>query len=240
LAEHAYAGTELELFAEARRWKERLARELGPYLRGHVLEVGAGLGGTTRALVRAGGVRAWTALEPDAVLRARLEEAARALGAEHGIPVRARGETMAELDASERFDAIAYVDVLEHIADDRRELALAAEHLAPGGRLLVLAPAHAVLFSEFDRHVGHHRRYDRRSLRALAPPGLALARLRYLDSVGLLASLANRLLLRAPVPTRRQVRLWDGWMVPASGVLDRLSFGSIGKSVLAVWRRLDN
>jgi 2-polyprenyl-3-methyl-5-hydroxy-6-metoxy-1,4-benzoquinol methylase len=43
------------------------------------------------------------------------------------------------------------IDVLEHIEDDKSELARAVSHLRPGGRLVVLSPANQWLFSEFDR-----------------------------------------------------------------------------------------
>jgi len=237
LAELEYVGGELELFAAARNWKRRLARELAPHLGGHVLEVGAGLGGTTASLLAGARVTAWTALEPDAELFARLARALPELVRTHGVPVHARRGTLGELGAEEHFDALLYVDVLEHIEDDRGELARAAAHLAAGGRLVVLAPAHQALYSEFDARIGHFRRYDRRSLAALAPGGTELVRLAYLDSVGWLASLANRLLLRRALPTPAQIRLWDGVLVPLSGVLDRLLCGRFGKSVLAVWRR---
>jgi SAM-dependent methyltransferase len=234
---HEYRGGELELFARATNWKDYVARACAPFLRGHVLEVGAGLGATTRHLVHGEHVRAWTALEPDAELFAVLEPAARELALRCGLPVNARAGVLADLPEGPSFDAILYMDVLEHIADDRGELAGAASRLVPGGNLVVLAPAHAALFSEFDAQVGHHRRYDKRGLRALGPAGAALVLLRYLDSVGMLASLANRLLLRRALPPARQIALWDGLMIPASRVLDRLSFGVLGKSILAVWTR---
>ena len=232
-----YRGGELELFARASNWKDYVAHTCAPFLRGHVLEVGAGLGGSTRRLVRAEHVREWTALEPDAELLVHLACAAGELTAAGGVPVHARGGVLADLPAEPRFDTILYVDVLEHIADDRGELAGAARRLAPGGHVVVLAPAHGALYSAFDAQVGHHRRYDKRSLRALEPAGVTLVVLRYLDSVGLLASLANRVLLRRALPTARHIGLWDGLMIPASRVLDRLSFGVLGKSILAVWSR---
>jgi SAM-dependent methyltransferase len=237
LAELAYVGGELELFAQAKNWKRRLARELALHLGGKVLEVGAGLGGTTASLLSEARPSAWTALEPDAQLFAKLERVAGELTQAHGVPVHARLGTMDELALEERFDAVLYVDVLEHIEDDRGELARAAARLDPGGRLVVLAPAHQSLYSEFDRAIGHFRRYDRRSLAAVAPSGVALERITYLDSVGWLASLGNRLLLRRELPTPAQVRLWDGVLVPLSGVLDRVLCGRFGKSVLAVWRQ---
>ena len=61
----------LELFAAARNWKHYVARACAPFLRGHVLEVGAGLGGSTASLLAAADVREWTALEPDPELLAR-------------------------------------------------------------------------------------------------------------------------------------------------------------------------
>lgn len=237
MVEQVYVGGELELFAAARNWKRRLARELAPHLTGEVLEVGAGLGGTTETLLPAARVRRWTALEPDPELRARLEVRARELSARGAVPVEVQAGTLADLAPERRFDAILYVDVLEHIQDDRGELERAAARLAPGGRLVVLAPAHQALYSEFDRAIGHFRRYDRRTLLALAPPGTERIHAAYLDSAGWLASLANRLLLRRALPTPAQIRTWDGFLVPLSGVLDRLLLGRFGKSVLVVWRR---
>lgn len=59
----------------------------------------------------------------------------------------------------------------------------------------------------------------------------------YLDSVGLLASAANRIFLRSARPTLFQVRLWDRFFVRCSRLLDPLLGHSIGKSVLGVWRK---
>jgi SAM-dependent methyltransferase len=237
LAELPYVGGELELFAQAKNWKGRLARELAPHLGGKVLEVGAGLGGTTESLLSQADVASWSALEPDPDLFAELERKAAFLDRRFSAEVRALRGTLSDLDEDERFDAVLYVDVLEHIEDDRGELTRAAARLERGGKLVVLAPAHQALYSEFDRAIGHFRRYDRRSLAALAPDGMELVTLAYLDSVGWLASLANRWLLRRSMPTAAQIRTWDGVMVPLSGVLDRLLLGRFGKSVLAVWRR---
>lgn len=43
-----YAGAELEVFSHARNWKRYVARHIGAYLRGQVLEVGLGIGSATR------------------------------------------------------------------------------------------------------------------------------------------------------------------------------------------------
>lgn len=230
-----YVGGELELFARANNWKQYLRSQLRGYLTGDVLEVGAGLGGTTRVLFP-GESTSWTCLEPDDRLASRIRQAVEA--GELGGSCRVRVGTLADLDPGDRFDTILYVDVLEHIEDDRGEVAAAVDRLRPDGALAVLSPAHEWLFTAFDESIGHYRRYDRGSLRELTPARARLERLRYLDSVGVSASAANRLFLRSGMPTAGQIRIWDRFMVPISRILDPLLRYRFGKSVLAVWRKL--
>jgi len=228
-----YVGQELELFALATNWKRYFRRHLRPFIRGDVLEVGSGIGSVTRILCE-GHHRSWTCLEPDAALAGRLAESlsCRPLPARTEVVVGA----MADLPPQRLFDSILYIDVLEHIQDDAGELRTAAGHLSPGGSLVVLAPAHPRFYSEFDAAVGHFRRYDRASLSAVSPPGLRLERLCYLDSAGCLASMANRLLLRQGMPTRRQIRLWDALFVSMSRFVDPLLDYRLGKTIVGVWR----
>ncbi|HET8644478.1 MAG TPA: class I SAM-dependent methyltransferase, partial [Vicinamibacteria bacterium] len=218
MTEFAYVGTELELFAHAANWKAYWAQRLRPYLGRRVLDVGAGLGATARLL--ASSSQRWTCLEPDASLARQLVEAV------------ARGELppqcevvqafVRDLPGAAGYHTVLYVDVLEHIADDRAELEQAAHQLAPGGHLVVLAPAHGFLYSRFDAAIGHLRRYDKRTLRAISPPGCTLASLAYLDAAGLLLSLANAYLLRRDMPTLANIRFWDRLVVPVSRRIDPL------------------
>lgn len=232
MTDRVYVGGELDVFAHATRWKRYVAAALRPSLTGAVLEVGAGIGATTR-LYWNESVTSWLCLEPDPAL-------ARRIGTDvAGVAVRVG--TLADLLLDpERFDAILYVDVLEHIRDDRQELERAAGLLRPQGRIIVVAPAHGFLFSPFDQAIGHFRRYDRAALRAIAPAGLVEERMAYLDSVGMLLSLLNRLCLRSSHPTLRQILFWDRLVVPVSARLDRLLWHTVGKSVVAVWRRHDS
>jgi 2-polyprenyl-3-methyl-5-hydroxy-6-metoxy-1,4-benzoquinol methylase len=145
--------------------------------------------------------------------------------------------TVGDLVSTPQFDAVLYIDVLEHIEDDVAEAAAAVQLIRPGGHLAVLAPAHDFLFSPFDEAIGHFRRYSKRSLAAAIPAELRCLRLDYLDAAGLLASLANRLLFRASKPTTRQVAFWDSMLVPLSKRIDLATGYRIGKSVLGVWER---
>ena len=234
MSEYTYVGSELDLFAAATVWKSYLRRRITPYLGDEVLEVGAGVGGTTK-LFCTGSHSRWVCLEPDPSLADRLEHAIRA--GEVPACCQVVVGTLQDAAGLPPFDSLIYIDVLEHIEDDRGELARAAPLLKPGGHVVVLSPAHNWLYSPFDKAIGHYRRYSKRALKALTPEGLELARLDYLDSVGLLASLGNRLFLRSAMPNARQVAFWDNYLVRMSKVLDPLLVGSLGKSVLGIWRR---
>jgi SAM-dependent methyltransferase len=229
-----YVGSELELFSTAANWKSYFSGVIRPFIGGRVLEVGAGIGANIPYLY-SDQVEEWTSLEPDPDLAGRIAEAV-----ERGtLPARCRVKvgTLRDVEPASLYDTILYLDVLEHIADDAAELAAAANHLAPGGHLVVLGPAHQFLFSAFDQAIGHYRRYNSRSLSALTPLGCTLQHCCMLDAAGFFASLANAALLRASTPSPRQIRLWDGVLVPISRVLDRVTAHRFGKTVVVVWRR---
>ena len=223
-------GDELEVFALASNWKGYFSRLLAPWVRGRVLEVGAGIGETTKALHRPG-LASWTCLEPDARLASRLAHLRLADGSRPEVVV---GD-VTRLDPARRFDTIVYIDVLEHIADDAGELRRSAARLAPGGTLIVLSPAFPALYSEFDRAIGHERRYTKRSLAAVYPRELRREALFYADCVGATLSFANRLLLRKARPSAAQVRFWDRVVIPVSRVVDPLVGRVVGRSVIGVY-----
>ena len=231
---NSYVGQELDVFARATNWKQYWSSEIRQCLSGDVLEVGAGIGANTEVL-RNDRVSSWTCLEPDPTLADRMRSAfqARRELASCKLVV----GTVETMGSTQQFDAIMYIDVLEHIADDRAELARASKILRAGGRIIVLAPAHQWLYTPFDRAIGHVRRYDKTTLPACTPSDCRLERLIYLDSFGMLASLGNRLLLHQTDPALNQILFWDRFLVPFSRFADRITFHAIGKSILGIWKK---
>jgi SAM-dependent methyltransferase len=229
-----YQGGELALFARAHNWKRYIAAMLSPFVAGRVLEVGSGLG-TNIALFTNPNVTAWHGVEPDPELaeQARIALARSSHGGSGGIVT----GTLDAIGEGEYFDSILYIDVLEHIEDDRRELARAAAHLIPGGQLTVLAPAHQFLYSAFDRAIGHYRRYNLETLTALRPPGCVVRRSMMLDAAGLLASLGNRFVYERSMPTEGQIAFWDRVLVPVSRILDPCLLHRLGKTAVVIWRK---
>jgi 2-polyprenyl-3-methyl-5-hydroxy-6-metoxy-1,4-benzoquinol methylase len=233
---YVYVGSELEVFRHAHNWKRYWSSAIGPYVSGDVLEVGAGVGANSPYLLRPG-VRKLVCLEPDRRFGPDLERGRDELAAVHAIPIEVRHGTVQAQPAGEQFDSILYIDVLEHLENDRGEVAGAAGRLRPGGHLIVLSPAFQALYSEFDRAIGHYRRYTAPALRALTPGGLVVRHLTYLDALGASLSAANRLLLRKAQPTIGAIMFWDRYVIPISRVVDLAVGRLVGRSVLCVWQK---
>lgn len=233
MTDFKYVGSELDLFAAVHNWKSYWSRRIQPFVTGDILEVGAGIGSNTPFLDPGGNGR-WVCLEPDSRLISQLTENLAHTTSRRGYE--AVSGTLQSLDASRKFHTIIYIDVLEHIENDREELESAAARLRAGGRIIVLSPAHQRLFTPFDAAIGHFRRYNRPMLRSISPRSLRLEQLVYLDSAGLVLSTVNLLLLRQSMPTEAQLRFWDQCVIPVSRVFDRCLFHSVGKSIMGVWR----
>jgi SAM-dependent methyltransferase len=197
----------LESMDDSRNYADWIVELLTPYLRGTILEVGAGHGTFTELLAAFGRVVA-TDLSPDCVEHLRQRFARRP-----DVEVVA-GDVTASV-AGRRFDTAVLINVLEHIADDVGALARLREALVPGGRVLVFVPAFEALYSRFDAAVGHHRRYGRAELMTRAyQAGLEVEEIRFVNSLGAAAwwALATKL---GRTPTMQwPVRVYDSLLVP--------------------------
>lgn len=225
-----YQGDELALFGKAINWKRYFGQRMYSFIGEDVLEVGAGKGSTSKVLNQ-GKAKTWTMLEPDETMFHELKENFRNFPGNTNL-VKGNLENIDQC-----FDTILYIDVLEHIEQDKKELESAAKLLKSGGHLIVLSPAYQFLFNEFDSAIGHYRRYNRKTLKAAAPQGMNRISISYMDSTGFFASLMNRLFLHQSYPTQKQVEAWDKYFIPVSKITDALFLYSFGKTILGIWEK---
>ena len=229
-----YIGDELSIFKEAVNWKTYWYNSVKQYIKGDLLEVGAGIGTNINLFLQNNSdIRTILALEPDESLASQILANIKA----NTSKVKVQTGFLDDLTPLQKFDTIMYVDVIEHIKYDSEELNKAKLHLKEGGYLIILVPAYNFLFSPFDKAVGHYRRYNRRMLANSVPNDLTEITIFYLDSLGALASLFNKFILKQSYPTKNQIQKWDRLIVPTSKIVDQLLFNSVGKSLIGVWKK---
>ena len=97
----------------------------------------------------------------------------------------------------ENFSTILLLDVLEHIDDPETFLNSVSFHLKKGGRVIINVPSFQLLYSRYDKIVGHIRRYNLPSLRKeLRLSGFRIERAAYWGMSLIPALMARPLILR--------------------------------------------
>src|SRR5262245_374825 len=184
--------------SRAERYNRWMFQQLLPWLGQRVLEVGSGIGSFTRYLTGRDLVAA-TELNPR-YLRILGNTFERHTGVEM-MPLDLADFDPAPLRAR-HLDTIVCLNVLEHIEDDRGVLRRLHDSLAPGGRLLLLVPAHQWLYGAIDRAIDHHRRYERAGLvQKLEEAGFLVEHTQFFNRLGVLGWWLNgKVLGRTRVP----------------------------------------
>jgi len=231
--ENTYIGNELDLFKNATNWKMYFSSKINPYIKGEVLEVGAGIGANTKYLINNNPkISSITCLEPDSELCKEIERN----HLQDNITTKEiiNGTTK---DINNQYDTIIYIDVLEHIENSIEEIELIKARLNKNGQLIILVPAFNFLYSEFDAKIGHFRRYNKHLLKTEINDTLLLKKLFYLDSLGVIASFVNKFFLKKETPSIANVNFWDKKIIPLSKIFDNLFFHKFGKSLIGIYQK---
>jgi len=141
-------------------------------------------------------------------------------------------------DIKESFNTIIYGDVLEHIKDDRQEILNAISKLKKNGHLVIIVPAFNFLFSNFDRNVGHFKRYSMNDFLNFKLQNIEIKKIIYFDSIGFLILLFKKIFFfnSGSNSLFLAVKIWNK-LIPFSRILDFFFFKFFGKSLLVVYKK---
>jgi hypothetical protein len=132
-------------------------------------------------------------------------------------------------------DSVIYVNVLEHVEDDTRELSLIYDVLPHGGRCFLFVPALMSLYGAFDRRIGHFRRYSKTELeQRCIGAGFNILRSTYFDFLGIIPWFVKYKLLRNDSLGGGAVSLYDKTAVPLASRVERFIGPPIGKNLLVI------
>lgn len=221
--EYAFGATAAPRY---RQWEYDLVR---PFLGKSVLEVGSGMGYFAEKLAESGRERLVLSDTDHRCLELLREKYARS-----GIEI-AEVALPGRVDVGAPVESVVAMNVLEHIEDDAQALRDLAAAVTAGGRIILWVPAYMQLYGDFDRKVGHFRRYTPETMRAVVEK--AGLRVGYLRAVNLLGGVAWWIAVRsggAEKPDSRLVWLYDNVVVPTSRTIERVVSPPFGQSILCV------
>jgi SAM-dependent methyltransferase len=228
-----YEGKDLEAMSFAINYHKWILNDFRPFLGRDIVEVGAGTGGFSDLLLSEK-PRSLTLVEPSEMftqLRQNIESDGVSLKFYQNIFAR----VCKEIAADNRPDTIIYINVLEHIEDDLNELRLVYDCLMPGGKALIFVPALPRLYGEFDRQIGHFRRYVKNELaRKAEKAGFSILMGKYFDFVGILPWFVKYKVLRSDSLESGAIKLYDTLAVPINRMLESLVSPPLGKNLLFV------
>ena len=139
---------------------------------------------------------------------------------------------------SNKYNAILYLDVLEHIKDDAQEIKLAFRSLKRGGFLIINVPAFNFLYSQFDKDVGHYRRYSKKEIMKLFfKLDFKIVSFIYYDVIGYCLSLLSKILIiNYKTNFEKKIKLWNS-LIWISKILDKIILNCVGKSLLLIIKK---
>lgn len=198
----------LRIMEGAGRYNEWLFKRCAPFIGNKVLETGAGVGNITKYLLSSQKIVA-TDINPD-----YLDEIKQTFSSFPNVTVKKldveKKSEFERLSEEKPIDTVICLNVLEHVRDDDQALANIHNFLNPGGRLIIVVPAHQALFSSLDKYLHHERRYSLSSLRGkMVEAGFKIITGRYLNMLGAMGWFLNGHVLRRKMIPPQQVRLMD-------------------------------
>ncbi len=231
-----YGSQILARLARARRFNLWMADAIRPYLGERVLEIGSGVGNLSRALLPRTRYVASDInplyLETLANLasdRPYLQSSYCDVSDLKSFPATDGG-----------YDSVICLNVLEHVADDRRSLNNIKGVLAMAGSAIILVPQGPWNFGTLDQVLGHQRRYTPQTLDKLAADcGLEIRELIEFNRIGTIAWYLNGRILH-----RRSFGLSQVWLLnlitPLMRLLDKVVPIPPLSLIAVMRRRADN
>lgn len=230
---------QLESLAQMNNYYSWILDEFTPFIGQRVLEIGAGNGNFSRLLLTRETIEHLWLVEPDADLSTSLEN--RFAGKQSITVVKLSAEelTHAYLE-SLSLDTIIMVNVLEHIENDLDLLRMCEKALLPGGKLLTFSPAFPMLYSNYDRLVGHFRRYRKNDISSkFIEAGFKINCLKYFNILGFISWLILVRLLKSNTFGEVKLRIYEKIIVLLQIVEQRIN-PPFGQSIISIGEKQKN
>ncbi len=224
-----YPKTATERFDDANFHIKYCLSTVKKYIKGDILEVGAGCGSFTRNYHN-NDIKNITLTETDHKNLLDLKE-----NFKNNKNIKVLDKPVEKIE--KKFDSILYFHVLEHIKDDLKELEEAKKRLNDGGYLVIIVPAHKKIYGNLDKAVGHFRRYEKDFFKKDLL-GLQLINFKFLDTIGYFLYYLNKIIFsKETFPSKFKIFVWDKFFTPLTIIIDFFTNYKFGKCIIAIYQK---
>lgn len=232
-----YPGTDLEAMSFAVNYHKWILDEFRPYLGQNIVEVGAGTGDFSLLLVEEKPA-SLTLIEPSEMFDHLIANVSSDI-VDLQFHKNIFENVVDEIAKKKRPDTVFYINVLEHIEDDNNELKLVYKCLQPGGHALIFVPALPWLYGNFDRRIGHFRRYVKSGIvENSKTAGFQVLTAKYFDFSGMIPWFIKYKLFRSDSLESGLIKLYDRFVVPVNRALESSITPPLGKNLLVVLQKV--
>ena len=230
-----YVGKDLEAMSFAVNYHNWILEEFRPFLGKNIVEVGAGTGSFSELLL-ADKPEVLNLVEPSEMFE-YLEQNLSQFKTETKTNFYQAifTEVCESIAEQKKPDSIIYVNVMEHVEDDAAELKAIYQTLEKGGRCFIFVPALMSLYGEFDRKIGHFRRYKKSELEEkCTAANFKIVKSKYFDFAGIVPWYVKYKLLKSDSLESGAVTAYDKFVVPLISRFESYFNFPVGKNILLI------
>ncbi|GBF41355.1 GtrA-like protein [Leptospira ellinghausenii] len=223
----------LETVEEAKLYNKWIAEKIEDYLGDKNLEIGAGTGTIASILSERYPLYLYEISKANnEFLKERFKDNSNIVSI---------GFDFLSVDETEKFSCIYSSNVLEHLEDDVHFVNKGLDLLKVGGFFVAIVPAMMVLFSSFDKSIGHYRRYTKNDIKrwktALSNrDDIKIIASDYFNPIGAVGWYIKMKLLKQKKINKSDALLMNA-IIPFVSWLDLFWFG-FGQSMLIVLKKV--
>ena len=217
----------LERLSYVDKYNKWIVSKFESFLKGSILELGAGLGNITFEILARG-----HKILPTDIDRHFLNSLRK-------INPKACYLNIQDVNPKTygRFETIIVINVIEHIKDDNIAFRNIYKLLKKGGVLVVLVPAHKNLFGSYDRLAKHCRRYTKSELESkLKREGFKTLSISYHNKLGAVGWFFNAVVFKKKEFPKSQLFIIN-FVVPLLDFIDNLIPFDFGLSIVCVVKK---
>ena len=138
---------------------------------------------------------------------------------------------------TQKYDVILYMDVIEHIKNYENEIHTILKKINKNGFIIINVPAFNFLYTDFDKSVGHFKRFSKKDFYYLSEKfELEIKKLEYYDSIGFFLIFLSKFIFSFYLKNKnvsKNVRIWN-YLIPLSKLIDKILFNRVGKSLICI------